>query len=263
MRRMEKLKGRLIMASHSIGEAQDIPLRSLEALRTADLLIFEEDRGARSALKSAGIHREYLRYNEHDQKQTLEILTESFRNGKTAVYMSDQGCPGLADPGREIVRVAVREKAEIRVVPGPSSLTAAIAACPFDMAEFHFCGFAPRENEARERQLMEWNTLGVPLALMDTPYRLAALLESCKKVFGENHMATLALDLSGTEEVIWNDSLRAIHEGTKELGKLNFVLILDAGTGRRSLPSTRPATPHRSHATQKPALRSPGKWRRR
>ncbi|NBQ52810.1 MAG: hypothetical protein EBU49_04430 [Proteobacteria bacterium] len=221
---MKKVQGRLIMASHSIGEAQDIPLRSLEALRTADLLIFEEDRGARSALKSAGIHREYLRYSEHDQKQSLEILTESLRAGKTAVYMSDQGCPGLADPGREIVRVAVREKAEIRVVPGPSSLTAAIA---------------------------------------DTPYRLAALLESCQKVFGENHMATLALDLSGSEESIWNDSLRAIVQGTKEMGKLNFVLILDAGTGRRSLSLGRPPATNRGHATQKPTVRSPGKWRRR
>ena len=260
---MKKVQGRLIMASHSIGEAQDIPLRSLEALRTADLLIFEEDRGARSALKSAGIHRDYLRYSEHDQKLSLEILTESLRAGKTAVYMSDQGCPGLADPGREIVRVAVREKAEIRVVPGPSSLTAAIAACPFDMAEFHFCGFAPRENEAREKKLMEWDALGVPLALMDTPYRLAALIESCQKVFGENHMATLALDLSGPEETIWNDSLRAIQDGTKDLGKLNFVLILDAGTGRRSLPLGRPAATNRVHVTQKPTARSPGKWRRR
>ncbi len=260
---MKMVKGRLIMASHSIGEAQDIPLRSLEALKTADLLIFEEDRGARSALKSAGIHREYLRYSEHNQKESLEILAESLREGKTAVYMSDQGCPGLADPGREIVRVAVREKAEVRVVPGPSSLTAAIAACPFDLAEFHFCGFAPRENEAREKKLMEWNSLGVPLALMDTPYRLSSLLESCLKVFGKNHRATLALDLSGAEEAILNDTLQAILEGTKDLGKLNFVLILDAGTSRRSLSPGSPSTTHRVDTTQKPAVRPPGKWRRR
>ena len=153
---MKKDRGRLIMASHSIGESQDIPARSLDALRTSDLLIFEEDRGARNALKAAGIHRDYLRYSEHDETQSLETLAETLRAGKTAVYMSDQGCPGLADPGRNLVRVAVAEKAEIRTIPGPSSLTAAIAVCPFDLGEFHFGGFPPRDQEAREKKL-EWS----------------------------------------------------------------------------------------------------------
>ncbi len=260
---MKKGQGRLIMASHSIGEPQDIPVRSLEVLRTADLLIFEEDRGGRAALKAAGIHRDYLRYNEHDQKESLSILSEALRAGKTAVYMSDQGCPGLADPGRELVRVAITEKAEIRIVPGPCSLTATIAACPFDLAEFHFGGFAPREIEARERKLGQWSALGVPLALMDTPYRLASLLESCRKVFGDDHKATLAIDLSGESEKIFNDSLRAIQDGTKDLGKLNFVLILDAGRGQRSLAPTRPSVTNQVNAPRKPTTHPPRKGYRR
>ena len=261
---MKKDRGRLIMASHSIGESQDIPARSLDAVRTSDLLIFEEDRGARNALKAAGIHRDYLRYSEHDETQSLETLAETLRAGKTAVYMSDQGCPGLADPGRNLVRVAVAEKAEIRTIPGPSSLTAAIAVCPFDLGEFHFGGFPPRDQEAREKKLAEWANGGVPVVIMDTPYRLGALLDSCCTVFGVDHQATLALDLSGEAETILNGPLGRLVDETKTLGKLNFVLIVDAIRSKRSTNiSLGPPFDARVNASRKPAMRSPGKSRRR
>ncbi|NDE15218.1 hypothetical protein EBZ80_09850 [bacterium] len=241
---MKKDQGLLIMASHSIGQSGDIPARSLESLRTADLLIFEEDRGARAALKAAGIHRDYLRYNEHNQTQSLETITENLRAGKSVVYMSDQGCPGLADPGRAIVNEGIRAQARITTIPGPSSLTSAIAVCPFDLGEFHFGGFPPRDTAAREAKLSEWESLGVPVVLMDTPYRLEALLESCRKIFGDGHKATLAIDLSGEAENVINDSLTSIATATKGTGKLNFVLILDAGRKRgRTSTAPRPASP--------------------
>lgn len=261
---MKKDQGLLIMASHSIGQSSDIPPGSLEALRTADLLVFEEDRGARAALKAAGIHRDYLRFNEHKQTQTLETLAENLRQGKSVVYMSDQGCPGLADPGRDVVKAGIHEKARITTIPGPSSMTAAIAVCPFDLAEFHFGGFPPREAAAREAKLTQWDGLGVPLILMDTPYRLEALLESCRKVFGETRKATLALDLSGDEERVINDSLANIAQATKDTGKLNFVLIVDAGE-KRKRPSIAPgiATPGQRQPANHAPVRGRGRRNRR
>ncbi len=261
---MKKDQGLLIMASHSIGAAGDIPVRSLESLRNADLLIFEEDRGARAALKAAGIHRDYLRYNEHNQTQSLETIAENLREGKSVVYMSDQGCPGLADPGRAIVKEGIRARARITTIPGPSSVTSAIAVCPFDLGEFHFGGFPPRDADAREAKLSEWEALGVPLVLMDTPYRLEALLESCRKVFGDGHKATLALDLSGENERVINDSLANIATATKDLGKLNFVLILDGGRKAvRTSSTTRPAASDKRQATDHAAVRRRGRGHRR
>ena len=51
----------------------------------------------------------------------MEELEKELRAGNDALYMSDQGTPGLADPGRDLVEVAIKIGAKLRVVPGPSS----------------------------------------------------------------------------------------------------------------------------------------------
>ena len=81
---MNSKQGQLIMASNSLGNPIDTPERSLEALRSSDLLIFEEDRPARLALKTAGIHKEYVKFTEHREEATLDLLKECLRAGKTA-----------------------------------------------------------------------------------------------------------------------------------------------------------------------------------
>ena len=142
-------KACLILGSNSIGNPLDIPLRVLEYVKTADLLVFEEDRPARTVLKRAGVHKDYIKYSEHNQTDTLEQIGQAFKLGKTVLYMSDQGCPNLADPASNILKLAYKMKVKLQVIPGPSSITAAISACPFDMSSFLYQGFLPRD-EKRE-----------------------------------------------------------------------------------------------------------------
>lgn len=243
----DKPAGRLIMASNGLGLPQDIPTRSLDAVRSADLLVFEEDRGGRPVLKAAGIHRSYLRFNEHNQQETLNEIRAALRQGRTVAYLSDQGCPGLADPGRAVVAVALQEKAHVTSIPGPSSITSAIAVCPFDLSRFQFAGFPARDGEERLVQLRSLARSGEPVILLDTPYRMLQLLAACRDVWGPAHKATLALDISGPEEKNITASLQTLIEVAADCGKLNFVLIIDRGTAK-SAPHPTPAAP-----AQKPA----------
>lgn len=265
---MQKAPGKLIMAANSIGIPDDIPKRSLEALNSSDLLVFEEDRGARAALKAAGLHRDYLKFSEHGQQSTLETVRQNLDQGKTVLYMSDQGCPGLADPGRDLVKVANAAAATVTPLPGPSALTAAIAVCPFDLREFHFGGFPPREPQKRLDQLQRWKRYGVPLVLMDTPYRLTALIDACQMVFGAEHRGTLTLDISGERESVITGSLAELARNCQSVEKLNFMLILERSeiTSGIETSSSRPASPRKLGVSEKPArqssLRSPRNRRR-
>lgn len=220
-------KGLLTMAANSIGLPEDIPLRSLEAVRTADLLIFEEDKPARAVLKAAGIHQSYLKYNEQHQNDTLIELEKTLLEGKSVVYMSDQGCPTLEDPGINILQTARHCKAQIKVIPGPSSLTAALSACPFPSKSFEFHGFPPRDEIERTQFLKNMLGRNKLQVLMDTPYRLKRVIETCATVFTEHCRGFLALDISGPDE---NYLLGPFSELQKELEgvdkKLNFVLII-------------------------------------
>lgn len=215
------------MAATHLGDPQDIPLRSLEALRKADLLVFEEDRPARSFLKAAGVHRDYLKYSEHGQTDTLEQVTRVLKSGGWVTYMSDQGTPGFADPGQELVACAYDLQAKVEVIPGPSSMAAIIAASPFPCHSFTFLGFPPREPPLRLKALRAAAQLDHPVIIMDTPYRLSALLEACKESCGGTRRAVLALEISCPGESFWYGSLDTLTKKAKSLTeKLNFVLLV-------------------------------------
>ena len=225
----KKNRGTLFMLSNHIGHEQDIPARSLIALSTADLLVFEEDRPARLALKAAKVHREYLKFSEHIQKETLEQVHNFLKKGKTVAYMSDQGCPTLADPGRPLLQLAYQLNASIKVVPGPSSITAAMSACPFDFSSYIYAGFLPRQSDQRMAKLKQYAALGQALVILDTPYRLKALLSACKEVFPKKRQGFLALDISGENEAYFSSPLSSLESQVSHLlqKKLNFVMIVE------------------------------------
>ena len=223
-----KKRGLLIMAANALGNNDDIPVRSLEAVREADMLIFEEDRPARAVLKTAGVHKEYFKYNEQSQTSTLENLREALQNGQTAVYMSDQGCPTLEDPGREVVNTARKLNAKIRVIPGPSSVTSALSACPFPTQAFEFNGFPPRDEYKRTAFLKNLIGRKKLQIIMDTPYRLKHVLDNCEKVFSDKVEGFLALDITGPDEDYLCGNFKALIKEIEEIDKkLNFVLIIN------------------------------------
>ena len=143
--------------------------------------------------------------------------------------MSDQGTPGLADPGRALVALAGQLNAQVQVIPGPSSITAAISVCPFDCFAFHYLGFLPQDPHARVNALKGAATLTRPLVIMDTPYRLKHILGSCQQVFGKSRRGFVALDITGEQEDFWVGSFSDLVSKAEALSdKLNFVLIVDA-----------------------------------
>ena len=216
------------MAANHIGNPKDIPIRTLEALKSSDLLIFEEDRIARRVLRQASLTREYLKFNEHNQQDTIDKSRQVLNKSGTIVYISDSGVPTLADPGSELLKLAYKLKAKISIIPGPSSITAALSACPFNIKNFIYAGFLPRKDNLREDELKTLLSLKRPILILDTPYRRKQLLQTCQKMLGKSHRALLALDISGENEEFLYLKLGEIISKTDSYKKLNFVLILTA-----------------------------------
>jgi 16S rRNA (cytidine1402-2'-O)-methyltransferase len=241
----DKKIGTLWMAATTLGDMKDIPVRSLELLKTCPFLVFEEDKQARQFLKAAGVQRQWMRYTEQREAFTLEELERELRSGNDALYMSDQGTPGLADPGRDLVEVALRTGAKVRAVPGPSSLTATISVCPIDCKKFTFAGFPPRDELEREHFFRRSFEHPWPVAIFDTPYRMKQFFETLHKVLmGTGRKVFVGVDISGPGEDFWFGSIEQIVKKVNELPeKLNYVVIVE-GNGHNLLNfKPRPSKP--------------------
>lgn len=248
------------MAATTLGDPKDIPLRSLELLRTVPFLVFEEDKQARQFLKAAGVQRQWMRYTEQREAFTLEELERELKAGNDALYMSDQGTPGLADPGRDLVEVAVRIGAKLRVVPGPSSLTATISVCPIDCRRFQFAGFPPRDEQDREVFFRNHLDHPWPTVLFDTPYRMKQFFETLEKVLrGTGRKIFVGLDISSESEDFWWGTAETVLKKVHELPeKKNYVVIV-SGNGKDSIPRKSRSTG--DHHRSQPKSNEPGKKR--
>lgn len=219
--------GKLFIVATPIGDYRDITLRALEVLQAVDAVICEEYRLGSTLLKKLNLPaKELIALNEHNEIEQVPELAMRMVNGQSFALVSDCGTPVFADPGYDLIRQSVEYGLTVVPVPGVSSLMAALSVLDFHLEKFVFGGFLPREAAARRAELMRLKGLRMPLVLMDTPYRLKALLEETARVFGKDHAATLAYNITLPDEKIYRGTLNDI---TREVGprKGEFVLVVN------------------------------------
>jgi 16S rRNA (cytidine1402-2'-O)-methyltransferase len=220
--------GRLYIVATPIGNPADITLRALEVLRSVDCVICEEIREGSTLLKKLGVTpRELIALNEHnEQEQAADIVVRLF-NKQDLALISDCGTPVFADPGHYLVQQVTDMGIPVVPIPGPSSLMAALSLLDFNMTRFVFGGFLPREAELRKRELTRLRGLGMPVVLMDTPYRLGSLLDDLAKAFGKGQQIVLACDLTLPGEKVYRGSVGEVRQQVNQR-KAEFILIVKA-----------------------------------
>ncbi len=126
--------------------------------------------------------------NEHTAPKELTGLLAPLLAGEDVGILSEAGCPGIADPGADLVNLAHRNG--IRVVPlvGPSSILLALMASGLNGQRFAFHGYLPVEDTERNKAIAaleaESAKRGQTQLFIETPYRneklFGALLACCR-----------------------------------------------------------------------------------
>jgi len=218
--------GRLYIVATPIGHPKDITLRAIEVLNAVQAVICEETREGSTLLKKLGItEKELVTLNEHNEIEKVPELIIRIAKGQDLALISDCGTPVFADPGPSLIQQAAESGIPVIPIPGPSSLMAALSILDFKVEQFLFAGFLSRKTEERQRQLLRYRDMHMPVILMDAPYRLAALLEEAAHAFGANRPITLACDLTLPGELILRGTIASVQ---KQVGKrkAEFILIV-------------------------------------
>jgi 16S rRNA (cytidine1402-2'-O)-methyltransferase len=175
--------GRLLVVGTPIGNLGDLSPRAAEALRGADLVVAEDTRLAARLLAHIGAKRRTASFNDHSPESRLGELIARLARGETLALTTDAGMPGVSDPGARLVEAAREAGVAVDVIPGPSAVTAAMAASGVESLGFVFGGFLPARpaaarSKALRRLLDASGSAGLPLVLFEAPHRTAALLHS-------------------------------------------------------------------------------------
>jgi 16S rRNA (cytidine1402-2'-O)-methyltransferase len=223
---LNKPTGMLYIVATPIGNYADITLRAVEILKAVDAVICEDTRQASTLLKKLEItDKELIVLDEHNEQEKTPDLIIRLHQNQTMALISDAGTPVFADPGHYLISQAIDFGVPVSPIPGPSSLMAALSVLPFKLEQYMFGGFLPRDPDQRRKELFHLRSLRVPVVLMDTPYRLGALLDDVAKVFGKGQQITLAADLTTAKETIYRGSAAEVR-GIVQKRKAEFILII-------------------------------------
>ncbi|MCZ7557774.1 MAG: 16S rRNA (cytidine(1402)-2'-O)-methyltransferase [Bacteroidia bacterium] len=221
------MSGILVIVGTPIGHAEDISPRAVTALRDADLIACEEAPVARRLLSRHGMLKDLIEVNEHTERDAAEEVLEELRGGKTVALISDCGMPVFADPGSSLVSAALDAGIVVDVVPGPDSLTAALAVSGFNAQRFLFYGFLSPKKSLRRDELAKLRSMTIPLVFLDAPYRLTQVLEDMRTQLGPTREACIACDLTLPSQLVARGTLHALYTRFAAEGKKReFVIIV-------------------------------------
>ena len=145
--------GRLDVVATPIGNIGDLSTRAIESLKAADLVLAEDTRHTAALLAACGISRPLSSLHDHNESGRVATLLARLRRGEVLALVSDAGTPLLSDPGFVLVRAVAAAGLEVRTIPGPSAVTAALAVAGLPTDRFVFEGFLPARGGEREAAL--------------------------------------------------------------------------------------------------------------
>src|SRR5437879_10600819 len=131
----------LYVVATPIGNLGDITLRAVEALKSADVIAAEDTRRSGMLLKHFEIKKPFISYHEHNEATRTLQLVERLARGENIALITDAGTPGLSDPGLRLIRECIKRELAFTIVPGASSILAALIGSGFSTEKFFFGGF--------------------------------------------------------------------------------------------------------------------------
>jgi len=220
---MSTFNSGLYIISTTIGNLDDITLRSLEVLKKSDIILCEDTRRSLKLLNHYKIKKKLLPYHKFNEQKQLGNIIEYLNEGKILSLISDAGTPTLSDPGLLLIRACIAKKIKIYPMPGPSAITTAISVSGFD-EKFLFYGFLPKTENDLLKVINKLKDLNFSLVFFVPAIKINFYLNFFKKYFFDRDIL-IAREISKLHETFYREKISTIKPfKTKLKGELTIVL---------------------------------------
>ncbi len=229
------MKSRLILIPTPLDESLPLETTALELIRSRCLdedmlLLVEEHKVARQRWLKWGLPREaidrFILFNEHTQAELKSDLIQKLKSGKSAFLMSDGGMPAFCDPGQKLVHDCHLNGIQVTSTSFPNSITLAVAMSGMDHSRFTFAGFLSTDPSERKKEIDLLASRGETVVLMDTPYRLNALMSDLGTSRMKGRKFFFAGNLNSENEVSFYGGYADLLKFTSQLHKPEFVMVI-------------------------------------
>jgi len=138
----------------------------------------------------------------------------------------------LSDPGFALVRAAAAAGVEVRAIPGPCALIAALSVAALPTDRFVFEGFLPAHARERRAAIARLAREARTLVFFEAPHRILATLEDLAALFGSQRQAAIARELTKVHESVYRGSLAELIDAARADANIarGEITVVVAGT---------------------------------
>jgi len=207
----------------------------VETINSIKEYIVENEKTARKFLKEAGLKTPQNEltihdYGKHNRADGTGEFFKGLQAGNDVGLMSEAGCPGIADPGAEIVEKAHRMGIKVVPLVGPSSILLALMASGFSGQSFTFHGYLPIDKAERSKRIKELENMSTKSdqtqLFIETPFRNNPMLEEILRTCSPKTRLCIACDITAETEFIQTKTIAEWQKKIPELHKRPTIFLL-------------------------------------
>ena len=172
----------------------------------------------------------FFELNKHIGQHEIENFLKPAEENNNMAVITEAGCPGVADPGAEVVRLAHKKGIKVVPVSGPSSIILALMASGLNGQNFTFNGYLPVKKDKLKKTISILEEKAVrkkqTQIFIETPYRNNLLLSSLLKECSANTLLCIAVNLTGNDEFISTKTIQQWKKNIPNIDKKPAIFLI-------------------------------------
>lgn len=217
----------LYVVATPIGNLEDVTLRALRVLGEVEIIAAEDTRVTSRLLARHGLRKPMLSYRAPVEVRVMPRVLEALERGDVAL-VADAGTPTLSDPGQRLVDAAWQAGHRVVPLPGPSAVTAALAAAGYGGSSFCFAGYLPRKPGELRRFFESLMRADGPTVAFESPHRVRRSLTVLSEVLPDRPVA-VAKELTKLHEKVLRGTAAEVLEALGEPVRGEITLVVSRG----------------------------------
>ena len=215
----------LYLVPTPIGNLEDITIRSLNVLKSVDVILCEDTRESGKLLKKYEINKRMISCHEFNEEKVKGKVIDLLKEGKNIALITDQGTPIISDPGVVVVRETLEKGYSVISLPGATAFVPALTMSGLDPSPFIFYGFLNSKTSKRRKELEVLSNYPMSIIFYEAPHRIEKTLNDILEVMGNREVA-LVRELSKVHEELRRGTVKEVLKNIDTV-KGELVLIVE------------------------------------
>ena len=208
-----------------IGNLDDITVRSLNTLKTVDVILCEDTRDTGLLLSHYDIKKKLVSCHEYNEDKIIDNVVSMLKEGLNVGLVTDQGTPIISDPGYIVSRGVIEAGYNVISLPGATAFVPALTSSGIEPSPFLFYGFLNSKSSKQKTELESLKNLKYTIIFYESVHRMKETLENMLEVLGDRKIA-VCRELSKIHEEIVRDNISNIIPLALNM-KGEFVIVVE------------------------------------